>query len=162
MESSELNELYGDAILDHCRHPRNRPTLESPRVKARAVNPFCGDEVDLQIAMECGRVSRVGAQGVGCAINQASTSMLSEAIAGKRLDEVAAVAGLFRDMMGGAQLGESDLEDLGDLRSLERVRDFPVRIKCALLAWSALEDGLQDYSKDANHPSGSPSTGPSA
>ena len=146
MESSKLDELYGDAILDHCRHPRNRPTLASPSVTARAVNPFCGDEVDLQIVMECGRVSMVGAQGVGCAINQASTSMLSEAIGGKRLDEVAAFAGLFRDMMDGTQLGESDLEDLGDLRSLERVRDFPVRIKCALLAWSALEDVLQDHS----------------
>ena len=148
MEPNQLDELYGDAILAHRRHPRNHKKLETPDITGHAVNPFCGDEVDLQIVLDDDRVSKVGAQGVGCSINQAVVSMLSEAIDRKSLEEVEALSGLFQAMMGGSPPSEEDLERLGDLKTLSAVRQYPVRIKCALLAWTALEEAIEDYEKE--------------
>ena len=144
MESSDLDDLYGDAILEHCRHPRNHDALEVSDATARAVNPFCGDEVDLQLALEDGRVSKVGAQAVGCSINQATTSMLSEAIMGGSIEEIASLAGIFRRMMSGDPPSQDEIERLGDLRALAGVLQYPVRIKCARLSWTALEDAIED------------------
>jgi nitrogen fixation NifU-like protein len=142
MAIEELDDLYRDVILDHCRNPRNRPRLEAPDIEARAVNPFCGDEIDLQIRLdERGRVARVGLQSAGCSINQASGSLLSEAIIGKTLDELEALSATFTAMMRGPADGEAP-ETLGDLKAMSGVRRFPVRIKCALLAWSALQEVL--------------------
>ena len=143
MEFDELDDLYGDAILDHCRHPRNHTEIKHPTLSGRAVNPFCGDEVTLQINMENGRVSGVGVQGVGCAINLATTSMLSEVINGQDLSTVEQTANLFRRMMSGGDLSEKELERLGELKTLAAVREYPVRIKCALLAWSAVEETIE-------------------
>ena len=145
METVELEDLYSDTVLDHCRHPRNRDVVESPDISGRAVNPFCGDEVELQIALDGDRVSRVGLQAVGCSINQASASMLSEALDSKSLDEIDSADELFRKMMAGPPLSGRDLERLGGLTALSDVRKVPVRIKCALLAWSALEEAIEDY-----------------
>lgn len=143
MESRELDELYSEVILDHCRHPRNRDEVPAPDIQADGVNPFCGDEVHLQIALDGqGRVARVGLQGKGCSINQASGSMLTEAIAHKTLSEVEDLVRLFRAMMGGAVPADGRL---GELQALSEVRRYPVRIKCALLAWSTLEEGIEDY-----------------
>lgn len=143
MESRELDELYSEVILDHCRHPRNREEVPAPDIRADGVNPFCGDEVHLQIALDGqGRVARVGLQGKGCSINQASGSMLTEAIVHKTLSEAEDVARLFRAMMSGAAPAD---ERLGELKALEEVQRYPVRIKCALLAWSTLEEGIEDY-----------------
>jgi nitrogen fixation NifU-like protein len=144
MAPNELDDLYGEVVLDHCRHPRNMPALESPDLTARAVNPFCGDEVELQVGVESGRVSSVGAQSVGCSINQAATSLLSEIIVGKSLEEIPALAGVFRAMMNGRELTDEEAQGLGDLKALATVRQFPVRIKCALLSWSALEDAIEE------------------
>ena len=145
MASADLDEIYGEAILDHCRHPRNPDVLDHPDLSGQAVNPFCGDEVELQLVLDSRRVSRVGAQGKGCSINQAASSMLSDALAGKTLDEIDALAELFRSMMSGAELSDEELARLGELGNLSGVRQFPVRIKCALLSLSALEDGVEEY-----------------
>ena len=145
MEINQLNELYRDPILDHCRRPRNPDLLESPDVSGQSVNPFCGDEVDLQIVLDGSRVSGVGVQGRGCSINQASASMLSEAISGKTIGEMEALADVFKGMMRDAEPSQEELDRLGDLRALAGVREFPVRIKCALLAWSALEEGMEAF-----------------
>ena len=144
MALDDLDDLYRDPILDHCRHPRNHDRLDAPDGTGQAVNPFCGDEVDLQIDVEGGRVSCIGVQGRGCSINQAAASMLSEAIAGKTLAEIEATAELFQSMMRGAALSDTDLQLIGELAALQGVFSFPVRIKCALLAWSALDDALED------------------
>ena len=143
MEPDDLDHLYRDDILDHCRHPRNSAVVQSPDISASVVNPFCGDEVSLQVVLEDGCISRTGVQGHGCAINQASASMLSEAIIGKTIEESEAVAEHFRKMIRGE--ADGDLESLGTLGALAEVRQFPVRIKCALLAWSALEEGIDDF-----------------
>ena len=139
MGTNELDDLFDDAILDHCRHPRNPRPLAEAALQGRAVNPFCGDEVGLQLELKGRRVSQTGAQGVGCSINQAATSMLSDAVRGKTLHEIHQLAGLFRSMMRGDTLSEADLGRLGDLTALVGVRQFPVRIKCALLSLTALE-----------------------
>ena len=142
MDSPSIDALYHDAILDHRRNPRNQAVLDSPDASAKAVNPFCGDEVDIQIAFSNGRVSSVGVQAVGCSINQSTASMLSEAVVGKTTEEIRGLATAFEGMMDGACPSASDAAAMYDLPTLSAVREYPVRIKCALLAWSAMEDAL--------------------
>ncbi len=145
MALNELDDLYLDIILDHSRSPRNQERLQKADIVVEGVNPFCGDETLIQIALDSGRVSRVGGGSKGCAISQASRSMLTELLEGKTLEEIEHLVSVFEDMMSGGQPPEEELEKLGDVRLLESVRKFPVRIKCALLAWTALEDGIEDY-----------------
>lgn len=146
MELSRLDELYRDAILDHRRNPRNHEPLSAPDIVGDAINPFCGDEIHLQIRLnERACVVGVGLQGEGCSINLAAGSMLSEAIRGKALEEIDALVGLFRRMMQGDAEAEALLTSEGDLTNLAGVRDYPVRIKCALLPVSALTQGIQSY-----------------
>lgn len=145
MARSELDDLYGDAVLQHRRHPRNHSRLTGADATSKAVNPFCGDEVEIQLAFDGGRVSRVGVQAVGCSINQASASMLSEVLAGKTAGEIRAVADRFRSAMSGSGALEDGLENLGDTHALLVVRQYPVRIKCALLPWSALDEAIDGY-----------------
>ena len=146
MDLDELDDLYRDAILDHCRNPRRPDPLEDTDITADGVNPFCGDEVHIQIGLdEDGRVARIGLQGVGCAINQASGSMLAEVAEGKSLDEIGGASEAFHRMMRGDSESVDAVKSLGDLHALSGVRRFPVRIKCALLAWSSLEDGIAEY-----------------
>ena len=142
MDSPSIDELYHDAILDHRRNPRNQAVLDSPDASARAVNPFCGDEVDIQLAFSNGRVSDVGVQAIGCSINQSTASMLSEAVVGKTNEEIRRLATAFEGIMDGVSPSASDAAAMYDLPTLSAVREYPVRIKCALLAWSALEDAL--------------------
>ena len=145
MELNRLDDLYREAILDHRRNPRNHERLKAPDIEGDAINPFCGDEIHLQIAVDDGRVADVGLQGEGCSINLAAGSMLTEAIRGKALDEVDALVGLFRSMMRGDAEAEAVLRTEGDLTNLAGVRDYPVRIKCALLPLSALTQGIEGY-----------------
>jgi nitrogen fixation NifU-like protein len=142
MDSPSIDELYHDAILDHRRNPRNQAVLDSPDASARAVNLFCGDEVDIQLTFADGRVSGVGVQAVGCSINQSTASMLSEAVVGKTVEEIRSLAAAFEGMMDGVSPSASGAATMYDLPTLSAVREYPVRIKCALLAWSALEDAL--------------------
>ena len=146
MGLDRLDDLYRDAILDHRRNPRNRKALKSPDIVGDAINPFCGDEIHLQIGLDGDkRIAHIGLQGEGCSINLAAGSMLTEAVDGKALEEAAALVLLFRRMMQGDADAEAQLRAEGDLHNLAAVREFPVRIKCALLSWSALADGIQDY-----------------
>ncbi len=143
MALERLDDLYRDAILEHRRNPRNADKLEDFDTTGDAVNPFCGDEIHLQLKQdEQGRVVAVGLQGEGCSINQASGSMLTEAVKGKNPAEIRALTGEFRKMMQGDPEAEPNLESAGELRNLVGVREYPVRIKCALLPWSALDEAL--------------------
>ena len=146
MELNRLDDLYRDAILDHRRNPRNQERLTSPDIIGDAINPFCGDEIHLQLSLDGElRISRVGLQGEGCSINLAAGSMLTEALEGKALNEVSALVGLIRSMMRGDIEAETLLRREGDLSNLSGVRDYPVRIKCALLPLSALTQGIDRY-----------------
>jgi nitrogen fixation NifU-like protein len=154
-----LEDLYREIILDHYRSPRNRGELPVPPAhKAEGFNPLCGDEVVvyLDVDPDTNEVRDIKIGGQGCSISQASTSMMSAAVKGKQIDEVRTLIRAFKALMSihesklegeadGADLA-SDLEGvrLGDLEALQGVVKFPVRIKCATLAWNTLQQGLED------------------
>ena len=139
-----LDGLYGELVMDHYRNPRNCAPLDDAEVEAEEFNPFCGDRAILQLKLDGqDRVCGVSARSEGCSIIQAATSMLSGLLLGKSLGEVAELGERFRvSMRSGA--GE-DVEGLGDLQALQVVRKYPVRIKCALLPLTALEEGIKAY-----------------
>jgi nitrogen fixation protein NifU and related proteins len=156
-----LEDLYREIILDHYRSPRNRGELAVPPAhKVEGFNPLCGDEVVLYLDVDpdSGEVRDVKIAGQGCSISQASTSMMSAAIKGKSLDEVRQLTRAFKALMSihesklegdgegdGADLaGELEGVRLGDLEALQGVVKFPVRIKCATLAWNTLEQGIEE------------------
>ena len=143
-----FNGLYGDLIMEHFRNPRNRDPIDSAQLEAAEFNPFCGDRVELQLGLDAReRVNRVSARSEGCSIIQASASMLSDSLDGMTLEQVHGLAERFRTMMLAGAQGDPPRpdEDLGNLQALEVVRQYPVRIKCALLPWTALQVGLERY-----------------
>lgn len=136
----ELDELYRDIILDHYKAPRGLLPLEHADVTEEGYNPLCGDEVTLELAVRDGAVCGVSVRSRGCSISVASGSLLAEQLRGKSLDEARRVLAGFKAMLQGESAPDEDL--LGDLAVLEGVKKFPVRIKCALLPWTTLEQAL--------------------
>ena len=141
---SQFDDLYREIILDHYKEPRSKGHIEKPDIAARGHNPLCGDEVDITMSVDDGRVTDIRFDGVGCAISQASASMLTELIEGKSLSEVERIAGLFKEMM--LEDGDS-VEELGDLEALQGVKKYPVRIKCAILSWNTMLEGMEIFQK---------------
>ena len=141
--SEPLDDMYRDIILDHYRSPRGRKPLEKANVTSDGSNPSCGDEISLQVDLDNGTVKDIHVDCRGCAISVASASMLAEVIKGKPLTEVKKIAQIVKKMLKGEQTDIPD--DLGDLDALRGVRNFPVRIKCALLAWVTLMEGLKNH-----------------
>jgi len=141
----QIDDLYRHVILDHHRNPRNTVKLNAPEVEYEEYNPICGDGVVLQLKLDSGRIHKAAFQGQGCSISQASASILTESVLGKSLDEAEVLSRAFRQMMQGNAPSNEEPDGLGDLEALQGVRKFPVRIKCALLAWAALEEGIRDY-----------------
>ncbi len=142
-----LEELYRQVILDHYRNPRRSGSIEDPDATAEGHNPLCGDEVTIEVDLDDGHVADAAVRGRGCSISQASASMMAEAIVGKSLQEVSDLTHRVKSML--------DIEDadpgldpdrpgaaLGDLEALAGVRQFPVRVKCADLPWTTLEEAL--------------------
>lgn len=133
------DDLYREIILDHYRNPRHKHALEPADRAVEANNPLCGDEIDLMLRLRDDSITEAGFLGRGCSISQASASMLCEAVSGMDVTSAARLAGRFRAMLQG---DEQD-DDLGDLEALRGVRAYPVRVKCATLAWNALLEALQ-------------------
>jgi nitrogen fixation NifU-like protein len=144
------DELYRDIILDHYRNPRNKGDLDPTTVKINANNPLCGDEVTITARLSSNgeTVEAVHFSGRGCSISQASASMMTEEVEGKPLAQALVVINNFKTMM----LGDGDAEGLGDLEALQGVKKYPVRIKCAVLAWNSLLQGLQEQAGDTVGP----------
>jgi nitrogen fixation NifU-like protein len=144
-----LEDLYREIILDHYRTPRNRGELPPPAVRAEGHNPLCGDEIQVYLDVVDGVVNDIKVGGQGCSISQSSASMMSQAVKGKSLAEVKALVRRFKGMMS-VDEAEDDIEDddsevkLGDLEALQGVVKFPVRIKCATLAWNTLLQALAE------------------
>ena len=141
-----LDELYREVILEHYKSPRNRGQLPEPDVATRGHNPLCGDEIEISVMIKDGIVSDLRFQGRGCSISQASASMLTEAVKGKSVEQARHLIDEFKSMMHGEDAVD---EELGDIEALQGVRKYPVRIKCALLAWTTLQEGLDLYEKSA-------------
>lgn len=133
-----VEDLYREIILDHYRSPRNKRRGVEGSVAVKHDNPLCGDELHLAVDVQDGKLTDVAFGGKGCSISQASASMMTEAVVGKSVKDALELTETIRLMMHGEHPGE----DLGDLMALEGVAKFPVRVKCALLAWMALRDAL--------------------
>ena len=139
--SAEIAALYQEMILDHYRRPRNKGTLDRADATVEMKNPLCGDEISLQVSFEGDSVSDLRFSGRGCSISQASASMMTQLVKGKTTDEIGAIRKQFRDLMLGNAPAADDAQ-LGSLRALSGVARFPARVKCALLAWNALDTAL--------------------
>jgi len=140
-EPLKLDWLYQEIILDHYKRPRNFGTLDNADAVAEEENPYCGDHIVVHIKTDGEKIIDIRFSGKGCAISQASASMMTEKVKGMKLDEALRFAEDFRKMMRGEKPfpPEGELEDLDALRG---VREFPVRIKCATLAWDLLQRSL--------------------
>ncbi len=145
-QEAELDDLYRDIIIDHYRHPRHRGHLTAPSASHEGLNPLCGDEVTVEVAVDGADLGEIGYTGSGCSINQSSASMMTEAVAGKSVAETRKLIADFTAMMRGDE--SIDPDDLGDLEALSGVRKFPVRIKCATLAWHTLAEALKEAAPD--------------
>ena len=142
-----LEDLYREIILDHYRTPRNRGELPTPPAsRADGNNPLCGDEISVFVQIDDGVVSDGKVSGQGCSISQSSASMMTQAVKGKSLDEVRALVRRFKGMMSIETDDDSPMPEvsLGDLEALQGVVKFPVRIKCATLAWNTLVEALEN------------------
>jgi nitrogen fixation NifU-like protein len=139
---SDLTDLYQEVILDHNKRPRNFGTLEGASHHAEGHNPLCGDRIAVEVDVRDGRLESVGFTGAGCAISTASASMMTEAVAGRGLPEIESLAQRFRDALTGPAGASAGEEELGKLVALTGVREYPMRVKCATLAWHALRAAL--------------------
>ena len=140
---SDLREIYQQIILDHYRKPRNYAELEGASHHAGGHNPLCGDRVDVYLDVEEGIIRDIGFKGAGCAISTASASLMTEAIKGMPIDEAKALFDQFHTMLTDKDANDEVPEELGKLEALSGVRQLPVRIKCATLAWHTLQAALQ-------------------
>ena len=140
-----LEDLYREIILDHYKNPRNRGELAPPAVSAEGHNPLCGDEIQVYLLVDNDTVTDVRIAGQGCSISQSSASMMSAAVKGKSVDDVRKLVSRFKHMMSSEE-GDAAIDtsvNLGDLEALQGVVKFPVRIKCATLAWNTLLEALE-------------------
>lgn len=138
--SAELDELYQSIILDHNKRPRNFRVMENASAHAEGMNPLCGDQLTIWLKLDGDRISDVSFQGSGCAISKASASLMTAAVKGKTKDEAEALFSRFHGVVTGKH--PEDAAGLGSLQALGGVSRFPLRVKCASLAWHALHAAL--------------------
>ena len=149
---SSLDDLYKEIILDHYRSPRNQGELDPPAHRCEGFNPLCGDEVIVFVSLIDQKIEDIRIGGQGCSISQASASMMTEIIKGKSISEAEKIIYAFKEMMdiyeselSGEETAESSSNvDLGDLEALQGVVKYPVRIKCATLAWNTLTQSIDE------------------
>ena len=135
-----LDDIYKEVILDHYKNPRNKREMPEASLTCSRNNPLCGDEITVFVHAEDGKVHEVSFVGQGCSISQSSASMMTEAVAGKHVEDVRKLIADFRSMMSG-ELDPSE-DEFGDLVALKGVVKYPIRIKCAVLAWDVLQEAL--------------------
>lgn len=147
MSSNNLDTLYRQVIMDHYKNPRNRGIIEDDSLTINMNNPTCGDRIQLTMKVENDLVVDTKFEGEGCSISMSSASMMTQAIKGKPIDEALQMAHMFSDMMQGKDIEVDEDLDLGDIEALQGVCKFPARIKCATLAWKAMEKALHEEEK---------------
>jgi nitrogen fixation NifU-like protein len=145
-----LDDIYKEVILDHYKSPRNKRELPGAELSCSGNNPLCGDEISVFAHVEDGKVLEVTFQGAGCSISQSSASMMTEAVTGVTLEQAQELSATFRAMMAGEV--EPDEETFGDLVALKGVVKYPIRIKCAVLAWDVLQEALSSGGAKGHNP----------
>lgn len=138
----ELNELYTEVITEYSRSKKHRHPLENPSVTMRGVNPSCGDDISLSLDIKDGTINQVAFTGEGCAISQASTSIMADIMEGKTVGEAKRLIEKFIGMIKKDVTDERELEELGDAAAFENISNMPARVKCAVLAWHTLDEAL--------------------
>lgn len=136
---SDLRELYQEVILEHSKHPRNYRALETANHKAEGYNPLCGDHYTVYLDLQDGSIRDISFEGTGCAISKASASMMTQSVKGRTADEAEALFSKFHELVTG-RAGSGD--DVGKLAVFSGVSEFPLRVKCATLAWHTLRAAL--------------------
>ena len=139
---ADLRELYQEVILDHSRKPRNHRALPEPACSAEGFNPLCGDKVKVFLRLDGNRLQEIAFLGTGCAISTAAASMMTEKLKGKTPQEALRLFQEFHDLVTGKTVPPGAQEDLGKLKVFSGVCEFPIRVKCATLAWHALKAAL--------------------
>lgn len=142
MALSKLDNLYRQVILDHSSHPHHRGSLGKSTLKVEMNNPTCGDVIHLEVEVADGIIKDIAFDGSGCSISTASASMMTDAVIGKRVDEIGDLTLMFSDLVQGKEV--PDAERLGEAEVLSGVSKFPTRIKCATLAWKALNKAVNE------------------
>jgi nitrogen fixation NifU-like protein len=138
----EMRELYQETILDHHRHPRNFKELENATHSSEGFNPLCGDRITVYLLVEENTIRDITFKGSGCAICTASASVMTETLTGKSVEEAEVTFGKFHDLVTGDPTETANIEGLGKMAVFYGVREYPVRIKCATLAWHTLKAAL--------------------
>ncbi|MCH7323010.1 MULTISPECIES: Fe-S cluster assembly sulfur transfer protein SufU [Solibacillus] len=146
MSFNNLDQLYRSVIMDHYKNPRNKGSLDENTVTIDMNNPTCGDRIHLTLKLNDGIVEDAKFDGEGCSISMSSASMMTQIVKGKKLDEALELAEIFSKMMLGEDF-DDEKYDLGDVEALQGVAKFPARIKCATLAWKAMEKGVNNEMK---------------
>lgn len=142
---SELRELYQEVILDHSRSPRNFGFPSCANRCGEGYNPLCGDRVTVKLTLEGARIRAIGFEGQGCAISTAAASTMTEAVKGKTIEEAAELFRRYHALVTGAEeAADADLEELDKLIAFGGVSEFPMRVKCATLAWHTLQSALKN------------------
>lgn len=142
MSFNNLDTLYRQVIMDHYKNPRNKGSLEDGNITIDMNNPTCGDRIQIQMKVDDGIVSAVKFDGDGCSISMSSASMMTQAIKGQPIEIALKLSKIFSEIMQNKEYDDS--VDLGDIEALQGVSKFPARIKCATLAWKAMEKGIQN------------------
>ncbi|WP_246945660.1 Fe-S cluster assembly sulfur transfer protein SufU [Bacillus pinisoli] len=146
MSFNNLDTLYRQVIMDHYKNPRNKGSLEDGNVTIDMNNPTCGDRIQIQMKIVDGKVEEVKFDGEGCSISLSSASMMTQAIKGQPIETALQLSKTFSDIMQSKEYDDSI--DLGDIEALQGVSKFPARIKCATLAWKAMEKGIQSQENE--------------
>jgi len=141
MPSGNLTQLYDSNIIDHSNTPRNNAVLSNETNSGHSINPFCGDEVKIQLLIKNNFICKVGIQAIGCKINIASASILSETIINKPVKKITELENLFVEYLNNTSTKET-YSELEHLLKLSQIKNFPIRIKCILLSWSALNEAI--------------------
>lgn len=144
-----IDDLYTEIVGEHSRSTHNRRHLQNPTTVLRGVNPSCGDDITLELLEKDGVIADASFTGEGCAISQASTSMMIDLIKGKPVTEAMQLSNLFLAMIKGNVTDEATLEELEDAMALQGISHMPARVKCAVLAWRTLEDACGHADSEA-------------
>lgn len=139
----DLNSIYSQIIMEHNKSNHNKKSLENPSIIERGHNPSCGDDITLQLKISDGIIEDASFMGVGCAISQASTSMMIDLIKGKSTEDALNLVETFIGMIKKEITNEEELERLGDLIALQNISNMPARVKCAVLAWHTLKEAIE-------------------